>query len=173
MIRLVGLAGRAGAGKSFAALTLAARVGFQRVRFTDPLKDMLRVLGLGDAEIDGDCKETPSPLLCGRTPRHAMQRLGTEWGRVEIGPTFWVDAWSRRADAALAAGRSVVADDVRFPNEIAAIRERGGAVFWIDRDGASAPMRHVSEMLDPVLCDGVIANNGDERFLAAVAEKLF
>ena len=28
--------------------------------------------------IDGDLKEAPTPLLEGRTPRHAMQTLGTD-----------------------------------------------------------------------------------------------
>ena len=45
--------------------------------------------------IDGDLKEAPTPLFEGRTPRHAMQTLGTEWGRDRIGRDL-------RANAALA-----------------------------------------------------------------------
>ena len=170
MNRLIGFAGRAGCGKSYAARALVERAGFERVRFAGPLKDMLRVLGLGDDEIEGHLKETPSALLCGQTPRKAMVTLGTEWGRDLIGPSLWIDAWARRADGVLSAGGAVVVDDVRFPNEVAQIRARGGRVVWIDGGGAYPPANHVSEALDPAICDRVIYNAGDDRFLSAVAD---
>ena len=42
---------------------------------------MLYQLGLGEAHIEGALKEVPCELLGGKTPRYAMQTLGTEWGR--------------------------------------------------------------------------------------------
>jgi hypothetical protein len=44
---------------------LARDYGYAVVKFADPLKDMLRVLGLGVAELEGDKKAAPSELLCG------------------------------------------------------------------------------------------------------------
>lgn len=173
MIRLIGFAGRAGSGKSFAAKTLVQHAGFVRTRFADPLKDMLRVLGLGYDEIEGHLKEAPSPLLCGKTPRFAMQRLGTEFGRELIGPSLWIDAWARRADAALAAGGAVVVDDVRFPNEVAMIRECGGIVAWIDREGGAATSAdHVSEKLRPEDCNIIVRNSGGIEFEQTIASVL-
>lgn len=165
---LIGLAGRAGSGKSHAALALVRQAGFVRLRFAEPLKAALRELGLTEAELDGADKETPSPRLCGRTPRFAMQTLGTEWGRETIGRSLWVDAWARRVDAELAAGASVVVDDVRFADEVESIRARGGRVFWVDR-GPAAPPDHVSETLGADACDGVIVNPGDAGFELALA----
>lgn len=167
-IQLVGLAGRAGAGKTMAARILCERAGFERLAFAAPLKAMLRALGLGDAELDGAAKERPSPLLCGRSPRQAMQTLGTEWGRERIGADLWAQAWTRAARDRLAQGRTLVADDVRFANEIAAIRGLGGRVYWIDR-GAAAPPAHVSEALDPAACDGAIVNDGGAGFQREIA----
>ena len=172
MIHLIGFAGRAGCGKSFAAKTLARQAGFVLTRFADPLKDMLRCLGLGDAEVDGDLKETSSPLLCGKTPRWAMQSIGTEWGRTLIGPSLWTDAWARRADAVLARGGAVVVDDVRFQNEVDLVRARGGLVVWINRGAAVAVPAHVSEALQPEACDMRVTNTGDDRFEAAIAGAL-
>lgn len=137
--------GVAGAGKSALARVLARDYGYAVVKFADPLKEMLRVLGLGDRELEGDRKSVPSELLCGHTPRWAMQRLGTEWGRMKIGESLWVDAWRRRV-AALPAGARIVVDDCRFPNELEAAREMGFVPVRIDRAGAGChEERHLSE----------------------------
>jgi len=136
--------GVAGAGKSALARVLARDYGYELVKFADPLKEMLRVLGLGDRELEGDMKEVPSDLLCGRTPRWAMQRLGTEWGRDMIGGSLWVEAWQRRVKAVRTS--RIVVDDCRFPNELAAARELGFVPVRIDRAGAGChDERHLSE----------------------------
>ncbi|MFG1370674.1 deoxynucleotide monophosphate kinase [Xanthobacter oligotrophicus] len=140
---LIGFAGRAGAGKTTAARHLIERHGFERVRFAGPLKEMMRALGCTEDEIDGTRKEVPCDLLGGRTPRQAMQWLGTEWGREMIAPDLWTRAW-----AYAAAGKpKVVVDDVRFPNEVEAIRAFGGVVIEITTAAAANPstLQHVSE----------------------------
>ena len=87
---LIGFAGRAGAGKTTAACTVCAEFpGYVRLSFASPLRDMLRVLGISDEDMSAG-KESPHPLLCGRSPRFALQHLGTEWGRQMIGPELWV-----------------------------------------------------------------------------------
>lgn len=126
---IVGLCGAAGSGKTTAAQELVRRLHYKRHRFAGPLKDMLRVIGLTDAQVDGDQKEVPCDLLCGRTPRHAMQTIGTQWGRECIGEDFWIRAWT----ATLPQCHHVVVDDVRFDNEADAIRSLGGVIVRIDR----------------------------------------
>ncbi|MEM9522766.1 MAG: deoxynucleotide monophosphate kinase [Pseudomonadota bacterium] len=167
---LVGLCGLAGSGKSTVAEMLV-REGFERRKFAGPLKDALRSILFSagassetiERMIEGDLKETPTELLAGQTPRHAMQTLGTEWGRSCMSPGFWVDLALAGVEAARAAGVShVVIDDVRFANEARAIRAAGGVTVRITgRGGISGG--HVSELLyfepDLTLCNrGSIAD---------------
>lgn len=151
--RVVALTGLIGSGKTTAAKTLIAEFGYERVRFAEPLKTMLKSIGLGHDHVDGDKKEAPHPLLCHRTPRHAMQTLGTEWGRNCIGPDFWVQAWLK----AIEGKERVVVDDCRFPNEGAAVRMLGGKVWRIERPGM-ALQDHASEQFvlpyDRILVNG-------------------
>lgn len=156
---IIGLTGRAGSGKSTVAAHLADR-GYKRIRFADPLKDMMRALGLDERHIEGDLKEVPCPLLAGKTPRHAMQTIGTEWGRGLIHPDLWVNAWAARA----ANDNLVVAEDVRFPNEEATIRRAGGWVIGIERPGTAAAAGHPSEG-QPVSPDLWVRNDGDAAAL--------
>ena len=145
--RVIGFAGRAGSGKSAAADYLMGAYGFQRVKMAGPLKAALAAIGLSAREIEGDLKEAPCDLLCGKTPRHAMITLGTEWGREMIGPNFWTNTWERKARELLEQGFHVVCDDVRFPNEVEAIHALGGSVIRIERIGVSTGA-HVSEAQD-------------------------
>lgn len=171
MTLVVGFCGPAGAGKSTAARFLAARYGAERVRFAGPLKAMMRAFGLDAREVDGDLKEEPCALLGGRTPRQAMQWLGTEWGRALIGPDVWIDAWARAADAHRAAGRMVAVDDVRFLNEASAIFGRGGIVLKISRPGAGSASgaHHASEgFAGPWTAE--IVNDGDIAALHAAID---
>ena len=133
---LIGITGRAGSGKSTAAKYLVRERHFICVPFAGPLKKMLRGLGLTDRETDGDLKEHPSDLLLGVTPRFAMQRLGTEWGRDLIHPDLWIELWRREVGRLLTGGHSVVSDDCRFPNEADVLRRLGGKIIGIRTDEA-------------------------------------
>lgn len=164
---VIAFAGVAGSGKTTAAMHLLNTHGYVRTRFADPLKAMLRAIGLGSEELDGWLKEKPMALLGGKTPRHAMQTLGTEWGRECIGKTFWENLWIERASECLDMGGRVVVDDVRFANEAEAVRRLGGMVVGITGRGGIAGS-HSSEVIDfPV--DVTIENDGD---LSAFLDKV-
>jgi hypothetical protein len=135
---VIALTGLAGSGKSTASKYLVEKHGYQLVKFAGPLKDMLRSIGLSEAQIEGELKETPCEWLQGKTPRHAMQTLGTQWGRDCIGPSFWIELWVRRVNLIIAAGGHVVVDDCRFPNEADEVREIGGVVWKIFGRGGIA-----------------------------------
>lgn len=149
--RIVGLTGRAGAGKTTVAHFLEQR-GWVRLSFAAPLKRMMIALyhaaGLTPAEVErrlaGDLKEAPDPVLRGASPRRAMQTLGTEWGRACIAPDLWCEIGRRQA---LAQDRPVVFDDCRFAEEAAMIRDLGGLVALVEGRAVDVEA-HPSESVD-------------------------
>jgi adenylate kinase family enzyme len=103
---LIGITGLAGSGKSEVARVLMEEFGFTRVKFADPLKNMLRTMlsDIGhtaeDVEryLEGDLKESVVDGI-GVTARRLMITLGTEWGRDQIAPDLWVTLWAARVAA--------------------------------------------------------------------------
>jgi len=158
-MKLIAFAGKAGSGKSTLSKYLVDNHGYTLVKFADVIKDMLRVLGLTDHEIEGEGKEKPCYLLGGKTPRYAMQSLGTEWGRETMYPLIWIDAWYRRANEVIQAGGRVVCDDVRFPNEISAVKCLFGKVIDIVNPSNISQDTHISET-EELEHDFRILNNG-------------
>lgn len=127
MTTVVAITGTKGAGKDTAAEELVQNQAFTKIKFADGLKAMIRaylvLYGYDDARIErmieGDLKETPDPAWCGRSTRFAMQTLGTEWGRLTIGPKIWTNLFEKRAKDI---GR-VVVTDLRFINECQAVKD--------------------------------------------------
>lgn len=152
--RLIGIVGRAGAGKD----TIASFIpNARKFSFADPLKefcaevfDWPRETLWGPSELRNRpdpryTRENGTPL----TPRYALQTLGTDWGRA-CDPDVWVRLGIRRAQAWLASNEGVaVFADCRFVNEARAIREAGGQVWRVEREAsglAGAAGLHLSEM---------------------------
>lgn len=183
MTRLVGITGYKRHGKGEAARALISR-GWVNVKFADALKNMLRAL-LQESDLDddmiermieGDLKEKPHPILCGKSPRDAMVTLGTDWGRDMIGQTLWTGVWQARARSMMAFW-NVVTDDVRFPNEEEALRRMGGVLIKVIRPNWTIDESHPSERaISKLTPDFTIVNGGtlDELFEAvnAIREKL-
>lgn len=116
-MKIIALYGPQGCGKTEAASALAGRPGWIKLSFAGPLYDMLSVmLGCDARMLD---KKQPADGLCGKTVRHALQTLGTEWGREHIGKDVWVEAMKSRILAHENTGNTegIVIDDLRFTNE--------------------------------------------------------
>ncbi len=171
--RLIAITGAAGSGKSTAAIHLMERRGYRRIRFADPIKDMLREFGLTFEQLDGALKETPSDLLCSRTARRAMQTLGDEWGRQLIGEDIWVRAWQRRIEeaAAFIPDVGIVCDDLRYPNELDAVLQNGGTVIRVIRPDAPTVEAHSSED-HHLFSQRVLVNDGTITDLARKLEAI-
>lgn len=145
MTKIIAIMGAAKSGKTTAANVLE-KMGFPRMRFAGPLKEMLAVLGLTPDDLEGSKKETPNPLLCGKTPRHAMQTLGTEW-RDMIDTRLWTTIMEKRLRQAMASPEPPMAifiDDCRFPHEIEMLRKLD-AKIWVVRRPQVEPSH--SEMI--------------------------
>lgn len=169
--RLIGICGIKGSGKSTIAKELS-RAGFVAVKFAAPLKEMLRVLGLTNDHLEGRLKELPSPMLMGRTPRWAMQSLGTEWGRDLIHPELWVSQWKNIVCDVLDRGGKVVVDDLRYANELKALKEIGGHSARVERPGTEI-VAHPSETTVLALpVDQIIHNTGTIEDLRGCAAQL-
>lgn len=162
---VIALVGNAGAGKSTVAEYLTKVHNYHVVKFAGPLKTMLRAIGLDDEEIEGSRKEVPCDLLCGKTPRHAMVTLGTEWGRDHIGADFWSGLWEDAVCRVLDGGGRVVVDDCRFPNEMEIVLALGGIAWHIvrpDHAGSSIPLHRSEGALANYYADmRTIFNGGD------------
>jgi hypothetical protein len=174
---LIGLAGAAGAGKDTVAEHLVNRHGFVRMALADPLYEMLSHLtGLPAGHLmRRDVKEAPLGWL-GVSPRRMLQTLGTEWGRGLIDDDIWIKHLLRRIDAS---GSPVAVSDVRFDNEAAAIRGRGGIIVEVVRpeplSGVSSEARnHSSESgISSAFVDVVIVNGGTVNDLHAAVDQEF
>ena len=159
-MRVIGLVGPIGSGKSTVA-TIITNYGYRRVRFSTPLKNMFRGLGLGYEHIEGNLKEEPCDLLSGCTPRYAMQTLGTEWARNIIDNNFWTNIWKKEAQRY----PRVVAEDCRFPNEALAIRSMGGEIWAVKREGYKFTGHSSETEMENIEPDKIILNNSSIEIL--------
>lgn len=159
---LVGLAGHIGSGKTAAAAMVPDAVCIQ---WADSLySGLAAMLGVDELVLrDRTQKELPLTLPGGIkvTPRRLLETLGTDWGRDTVHPDLWVSLTMRRVDAAKPSQRPIAICGTRFPNEVAAIRERGGEVWWIERPGVGVGTVHTSgSRIGPADCDAIISNDG-------------
>jgi dCMP deaminase len=158
---VLGLAGYKGSGKDTLAALLAS-YGFRRVAFADPLKLACRaIFGFTAAQVEDPAQKEVVDPRWGFTPRWAMQRLGTEGVRGSVADDVWVKSFLLRAAEEPS---HVVVTDVRFRNEVDAVRSLGGRVFLVQRAGCTGD-GHASEALasKPELFDGVVRNDGAPR----------
>lgn len=167
MNRIIGVTGRAGAGKDTVYHVLKTEFPGEQVNrlaFADILKESAMAslnlkTGLVDEFKEDGILEVRSgkSVLRSLSGREFLQRYGAEAHRDVFGADFWVDA----ALAKLESGVTVITD-VRFNNEAEAIVEMGGVIWEIQRPGE--PIResaHSSEQsVEPKLIDRVIQNAG-------------
>lgn len=179
-VQAIGLSGWARSGKDTVADFLVKNKGYSKVSFADPMREAL--LRLSPDITYGDMRGVPlnsvireasdwelvkefSPQI-----RPLMQRLGTEVGREMFGQNFWVDlAIDRIPD-----GSKVVFADVRFPNEAQAVKNLGGQVWRIMREGVLPANDHISEhaLNDYHDFDELILNDGSLADLEAKVKNI-
>jgi hypothetical protein len=140
---IIGICGLIGAGKDTAADYLVGFHGFRRDSFASTLKDAVSAVFGWDRELlEGRTpearawREQVDPWWAKRlgmptlTPRWILQYWGTDVIREHFHDDIWIAALesrlARRTD-------HTVISDVRFPNEVRAIKAQGGKIVWIQR----------------------------------------
>ena len=153
--RVIGIAGRAGSGKSTMARLVRWQFGqSDLVKFAAPLKAATRGLLIHQGftadeatrAIEGDLKRLPDERLGGLTPTQIMQAIGNGV-RDDLDSDVWVRMARQRV--AVSPAPVIIIDDVRYANEAAAVRQMGGRVVMITgREDASVSTGHASERFD-------------------------
>ena len=121
------------------------------------------------------------------TPRKLMQTLGTDWGRNMIHPDLWVMStmadyisYSARGSSCEFEESRWIFTDTRFPNELQAVKDRGGLTIEVRRppvksdlvyrEDGTIDLPHISETaLDDAEFDYTIINDGS---IADLVEKV-
>ena len=140
---IVGLVGFIGAGKGTVADLLVERHNFFKESYANSLKDACSIIfGWNREMLEGSTPESRAwreakdewwSNKLGRdfSPRLALQLMGTEAGRDVFHPDLWVHTVMRRCEQF--PELNYVIADVRFPNEIKAIKNSGGKVIRVRR----------------------------------------
>lgn len=175
---LIGIHGKARAGKDTIAKRLCNEHGFLRQAFADPLKRAAQqMFGLTEAQTwDDDLKEVEIRYW-GRSPRTLFQLLGTEGGRNVFGDDIWLRRWRLFYDEHIATS-CIVVPDVRFENEADLIRGLGGLLLHVEgrRDvtlkGATAGHASEAGVTFQPGRDVRLANDGTIKELNAKVDQL-
>jgi hypothetical protein len=140
---IVGFVGLIGSGKDTAADLLVNDFGFKRDSFANTLKDAVSKIFHWDRELlqglsaesrawreevdDWWAERLGIPHL---TPRWVLQFFGTDVCRDNFSNDIWVASLERKL---MQTKDNVVISDVRFANEIHAIKDAGGTIVRLQR----------------------------------------
>jgi len=140
---IIGITGFIGSGKDTVANYLVAKHGFVRDSFAGTLKDAVaKVFGWDRELLEGltpearEWREEVDPWWAKRldmpklTPRYMLQLWGTEVCRRGFHNDIWIASLENRLRKTT---EDIVISDVRFPNEIAAIKKHGGMCVLVKR----------------------------------------
>ena len=139
---IIGLVGFIGSGKDTAADYLVNFHGFRRDSFAATLKDAVAdIFGWDRTLIEGRTTESREWRECQDdwwskrlgmpiTPRWILQQWGTEVCRQGFHDDIWIASLENKIRKT---NDNMVITDVRFPNEINAIKNSGGEVFRVKR----------------------------------------
>ena len=174
---IIGLSGKKRSGKDTVAEYLCAQYGFINYGFGDPIKEIARIMfQFSEEQLYGNQKDMLD-VTWGIKPREFFQKFGTEYGQFILpdhhpevfeginSRQFWVKCFWRWYQVKLKENPhlKVVISDVRFLHELTFIKEKGGYIIKVNRNGILKD-GHLSEMeidtLDKDDFNATIDNNG-------------
>ena len=126
---LIGLVGTKGVGKDTVGDYLT---GYTKRAFATPIKEACAILfNVPITSFEGELKEVPIKKHK-MSPRQMLQLVGTDMFREKVHAKFWIRHFQDWY-ALHGVDRNVVVTDVRFQNEVDAIKALGGVVVRILR----------------------------------------
>ena len=181
MLNIIALTGHKGSGKTTAAEYLGQnRNDVVHASFAAPIKSMLSelyycVTDNAHAYLWGSKKEEELPII-GKTSRHIMQTLGTEWGHKYLGEDIWAKVLLADIENNLKGEdfSLVIIDDMRFISEYTYLAARSKLMVINLLRGDRPVDGHVSEQqYEQIPVDCVINNNGTkEELFAALTDAI-
>lgn len=170
---LIGFIGKMGSGKTTAADFLVDNYKFTKHNFKDGLDDELvelypTVIGLlTGMQPEAGIKEKPTSIAI----RELKQKHGTDVRRAQD-TDYWVKKWIDKYQHMFS--DNVCVDDVRFFNEVEAVKRLGGIIVRIQRTDVTDTGEHESEtQLDNYEADFVItAEPGDVTMVFMSLEEI-
>ena len=170
---IVGMMGYAQSGKDTVAARLVAEHGFRRYAFADALKRVALGIDPIVSVLDDFTRVHLSDVVdqygweaAKRAPevRRVLQHTG-----MVIRDTLGADTWVKEVTRKFyAEDMPIVVTDVRFPNEVDAIRRKGGILVRVVRPGTGPVNAHASETaVDDVRPDWTFTNDSTIEALHA------
>jgi len=154
VVKVVGLAGPAGVGKSTTTIAfveifkkLYPALKTKNIAFADPMYNLIShftqipistLKSQNYKNIKWNQKTAPMPCLNGWSPRRFLQVIGTDCFRNEIHNDFWVQLSIKQAED----NDIIFVEDARFDNEY----EMCNIVIELKRDGIQYACDHPSAM---------------------------
>ena len=133
---IVGISGKARAGKSLIGSYLVEKYNFEQIAFADTLKKACKeIFGLTEEQVNGGKKEVIDSYW-DMTPRAILQKVGTDCLRDNFDKNIWINAAHRKILSN--PEKSYVLTDCRFMNETLAVKSWGGILLRIERPQAGA-----------------------------------
>ena len=162
---LIGICGRALAGKSTCAQAMVGHCGGRVVAMADSLRDVVEA-AFGSRYETQEAKLATDPFWAPRlgerwsTGRQILQRVGSELFRELVHPDFWLFHLELRLSR-LAGEPLIVIPDVRFDNEAQWVRAHGGWMLHLIRaDQPPSADAHQSERgISPAHIDQVLTSS--------------
>jgi len=162
---VIGICGRALAGKSTCAQAMVGHCGGRVVAMADSLRDVVEA-AFGSRYETQEAKLATDPFWAPRlgerwsTGRQILQRVGSELFRELVHPDFWLFHLELRLSR-LATQPLIVIPDVRFDNEAQWVRAHGGWMLHLLRaDQPPSADAHQSERgVSPAHVDQVVTSS--------------
>ena len=168
---IIGLSGYARSGKDEVAKILVEEHGFTRFAFADKIRLLLLAIdpSIGKIKLSTIVAEYGWDVAKSKPEiRELLQHTGLA-ARNLIDEHIWVDACMKQMNDM---DQKCVITDVRFENEVKAIRDMEGQLWHIKRPGVEAVNNHISEhALDHFKFDQILKNEGSLDDLRELVRK--
>lgn len=161
-MKVIGIAGKKGSGKTTFANMLHTRakeleLSVYNTTLAAPIKNMLFAGFPNLATLSLETEEEKNEIVppTGKTARHLLQTLGTEWGRNHVDKNIWINLLEERLKSQNT--DLAIVSDLRFENECKHLIEHWHAsIVLLESSSRTHLDTHESENSTPPVADIII-----------------